>query len=510
MYVAGCTRLIVIFVYLCGDMTKAAKDSETLRQRTARGLLWGGIGSGGMQLLNLLFGVVLSRLLSPGDYGLVGALTIFSATAGVLAESGFTYAIANRRAVADRDYNSVFWFNIGLGALLYAVLWLAAPAIAAFYHKPGLDGEIVPLARFLFLGFLIGSTAVAPTAYFFRNLNVKTRSKIQLTAILVSGTAGVVCAVNGMGYWGIAVQTVSYSATNAVLMWVAVPWRPTLSFEWEPIREMLPFSLRQLLTSLFTHINNNFFAMLLGRFYTMQQTGYYTQAAKWTNMGSSTITGMLNSVAQPVLREAADSGDDRLRARRVFLKMLRFTCLVSFPAMLGLAITAPELIVLSVTDKWADCVPAMRILCLGGAFAPVSVLYASLFNSLNRPGIYMWNTIALGLAQLCCVLFTYRLGLETMLWCYTAINIGWLLVWQWFAWRHIGLALWDVAKAITVYLVPAAIAVAGGQYAGGLVGSLWGALAVKIAVAAAIYCVIMWVSGSVVFRDAIKYFAKKK
>ena len=170
-------------------------ENDNLKQKPARGLLWGGIGNGGMQLLNLFFGIFLSRLLSPSDYGVVGALTIFSAVAGIFTESGFTLAIVNRKKVDDRDYSSVFWFNIAVGAALYAALFFLAVPIAAFYRNP----EMVPLARFLFLSFFIGATATAPSAYMFRHLMVKERSKILLTSIVVSGTAGVACALCGLG-----------------------------------------------------------------------------------------------------------------------------------------------------------------------------------------------------------------------------------------------------------------------------------------------------------------------
>ncbi len=134
---------------------------------------------------------------------------------------------------------------------------------------------------------------------------------------------------------------------------------------------MIPFSIKQVIVSLFNHFNNNFFAALLGRFYGMKPTGFYTQGSKWTTMGFSTISGMINSVGQPVIRQTLDDGE---RLIRVFRKLLRFTAFVSFPAMLGLAIVSRELIVITVTDKWLPAVPVMHILCIGGAFMPITTL----------------------------------------------------------------------------------------------------------------------------------------
>ena len=474
-----------------------------LKQKTAKGLLWGGIGSGSMQLLNLFFGIFLSRLLSPADYGVVGALTIFSAMAGLFAESGFTLAIVNKKTIGHDDYNAVFWFNIVAGLVLYGLLFALAPLIAAFYHQP----EMVPLARFLFLGFLFGAIATAPSAYFFRNLNVKLRSQIQICAILLSGIVGVCCAASGCGYWGIAAQTVTYSGCNCLMLWARSPWRPTLSFRMAPLREMLPFSTKQLVTSLFTHINNNFFSVLLGRFYGMKPTGYYTQGSKWTTMGYTTISGMLNSVAQPVFREASDDSE---RLCRVFMKMLRFTSFVCFPAMFGLAIVARELIVLTVTAKWLPCVPVMQILCVWGAFMPVATLYGNLFNSIGRPNIYMWNTIALGLMQLVCVLLSYPYGLEVMLEVYAGINVAWIFVWHYFARKHIGLSLAGVLKSIMPYIAVSLLVMAATVAATSRIADPLLSLPAKILMAATLYGLLMWRLKSVVFRESIGYLTKGK
>ncbi len=478
-------------------------SNSSLKEKTAKGLFWGGIGNGAMQLLNLLFGIFLARLLSTTDYGMVAVLTIFSAMAGIFSESGFILALVNKKTVSDEDYNSVFWFNISIGATLYLALFICAPLIADFYHTPALT----KLARFQFLSFFIGSFGTAPTAYLFRNLMVKERSQIQIAAILISGIAGVSCAYHGWGYWGIALQTVLYTGTNTLLLWIFSPWHPSLSFRFHPLRELLPFSSKQLFTSLFTHINNNIFSALLGRFYTIQEAGYYSQGSKWTTMGYSTIFGMINSVGQPVFREASE---DLLRLRNIFRKLMRFTAFVSFPAMLGLAIVAKELIVLTITEKWLPCVPIMQILCVWGAFMPISALYSNLMNSIGRPNIYMWNTIALGIFQLLCVSLSYPYGLNVMLIVYTAANILWLLVWHYFAHKHIGISLLDVLKDITPYLILSAAVMLIANLAASHIESLLLSLLVKITLGASLYMFLMWSLKSAVFRESIQYLFKKK
>lgn len=477
-------------------------DSE-LKRKTASGLLWGGIGSGGMQLLNLAFGILLSRILSPGDYGIIGALTIFSAVAAIFTESGFTLAIVNRRNIGRSDYSSVFWFNLVIGAALYAALFFLAVPIARFYRTP----EMVPLSRFLFLSFFIGALGTAPSGYLLRELKVKQRSKCLITAVAVSGTAGVGCALGGMAYWGIAVQTVVYSLTTTVMMWHYASFRPSFSFSMQTITEMLPFSVKQMVVALFNHFNNNFFAALLGRFYGMTVTGYYTQGNKWTTMGYSTLSGMINSVGQPVIRRTVDDSE---RVIRVFRKMLRFTAFISFPAMLGFAITARELIVITVTDKWLPAVAVMQILCIGGAFAPITALYGNLFNSIGRPGIYMWNTIAIGLTQIIALLLTYSYGLEMMLAVYAAINIAWLTVWQYFAGRTTGLRLREMLADTMPYIAVSAATMVLTALITAPIADIYLSLAAKIAIAATLYFSIMKIAKSEILSEIIQYAKQRK
>lgn len=474
-----------------------------LKDKTAKGLLWGGLGNGVMQLLNLLFGIFLSRMLSPGDYGVVGALTIFSALAGILSESGFILAIVNRKEVTEIYYNSVFWFNVAMSMTIYAVLWFCAPLIAGFYRQP----EMVGLSRFIFTGFVFSALASTPTAYFFRSLNVEIRSKIQITALAVSGIAGVYCAFVGLGYWAIAVQTVLYTAVNSSLLWITCPLRPRFQFSLTVLKQMLPFSIKQLTVSVFTQFNNNIFSVLLGRFYGMRPTGFYTQGNKWTSMGSGILTGMLTGVGQPVLRQTVD---DPERLRRVFRRLLRFTALLSFPAMFGLALVSREVIVLLITDKWLDSVRVMQILCIGGAFLPIATLYGNLFNSIGRPGVYMWNVIALGLTQTLFLCITYNLGLQTMLLFYASVNVAWTFVWQFFARRYAGLRFREAFTDILPYLImSAAVMVVTGIITAGIGNSVL-LLAVRIILVVSFYSLSIRLMRPEEFEEAVNFIWRRK
>ena len=246
--------------------------------------------------------------------------------------------------------------------------------------------------------------------------------------------------------------------------------------------------------------------MLLGRFYNMRTKGFYTQGYKWTAMGYSTLNGMLNGVGQTVLRQTVDDSE---RMQRVFVKLLRFTCLVSFPAMFGLAIVAREFIVLTVSDIWLPSVEVIKILCISGAFIPLATLYGNLFNSSGHPGTYMWNTISLGIVQLICLCCTASLGLKIMLIFYVTINIAWLGIWQYNAYRLTGIKTFRVLGAITPYLIITLAVMAVTMIATASINNLVISLIAKISLAILLYALSIKLFIPQDFKEVLDYFRKK-
>ena len=227
---------------------------SSLKERTARGLFWGGLSGGVQQLLALIIGICLARRLAPGDYGIVAMLTVFSLLAWNLQESGFTSAIGIKKNITHADYNAVFWFSVGVSILLYIVLFLAAPAIAAFNRTP----ELTLLARVSFLGFVISSFSVVQSAYLFRNLMVKQRMIASFVAVCAGGAVGIVLVYSGYAYWGLIAQDLTFKAVVTAAYWAMSPWRPRLRFDMKPVREMFAFSSKILATNILTTLNNQF------------------------------------------------------------------------------------------------------------------------------------------------------------------------------------------------------------------------------------------------------------
>jgi len=179
---------------------------KTLKEKTATGILWGAMNNGSMQVLGALFGIITARLLSPKDYALVGMLAIFPAVAGAIQESGFTSALVNMKKTEDNDYNSVFWFSLIMGTLLYVILFFCSPFISYYYKQP----EIVVLSRVSFITIPLSAIGIVPQAYLFKSLKVKEATMIRIQALIASGIVGIVMAMNGMAYWSIVWQQIIY------------------------------------------------------------------------------------------------------------------------------------------------------------------------------------------------------------------------------------------------------------------------------------------------------------
>lgn len=481
------------------------KEDGNLKNATAKGFLWGGMSNAVCQLLNLFFGIYLANILGPDDYGPIGMLAIFSAIAGSLQESGFVAALANRKEVHHDDYNAVFWFNVIVSLLLYAGLYIAAPLIADYFCEP----VLVELSRYSFIGFVVAGFGIAPSAYLFRELKVKQKSIALMLSIIVSGGVGVIMAMNGYSYWGIATQGILYVLVRSVCYWCFSPWRPTWRVNFAPLRYLFTFSYRLLVTNLFLRINCNVFSFILGGngYYTRADVGNYTKANEWNNMGSETVNGMVNSVAQPVLARVADDNERQLRVLR---KMMRFTAFISFPMLLGLSLVSRELILVTITDKWLESARMLQILCLWGAFIPIQSLMTNLLISRGRSRTYMWSTIAQGVV-LTLMLFVLRpYGISNMIISYAALNLAWLFVWHHFVNREIEFTLLMFMRDIIPYFVlSAAVMYATALLTAG-VTNIYTLLPLRIAVAAAIYLLALLLFRSPELRELAEYLVSRK
>ena len=476
--------------------------AKTLKEKTAQGLVWSAVNSGMTQLLNLVIGIFLARMLLPGDYGIVGVLTIFTAIAGCLQASGFTQGLINLKQPTANDYNSVFWFNTTVSLVLYAILFCCAPLIAWYFHQPVLVG----VSRFVFLSFVISSFGIAQNAYMVKNMMQREIAISSVLALVVSGSVGLLLAFLGKAYWSLAWQQVVYITVLNAGRYYYADWRPSLHIDMGPVKRMFRFSVKILFTNIINTLSQHLLTFIFGHLFHINTVGNYSQANKWNTMASSTISNTLGQVAQTVLVSVED---ERERELRIFRKMLRLTAFLSFPALFGLSLVSREFILCLLKDKWADAIPLLQILCVGGAFLPFYTLYQNLAISNRRSDLYMWCNIAQIVAQLAIVLLLSRYGIMVIVYAYTAFTIGWLLVWQLIARRLIGLRFWHLLLDTMPFMLAALAVMAATYFLTITIDSLPLLLISRIVLAALLYFAVMKAARVKILDECIRYFSKK-
>jgi O-antigen/teichoic acid export membrane protein len=475
---------------------------KTLKEKTAKGLLWGSLNNTFMQLMGLVFGIILGRLLSPSDYGMMAMIVIFSAIAGNIQDSGFKAALINQKEVRHEDYNSVFWFNVVTSLCIYAILFFCAPLIALYYRTP----ELIPLCRYSFIGFVFASLNIAQSSYLAHELRFEEMAKGGMTAITISSITGAVMAFLGCGYWSLATQSILFIGINAMMSWYYSPWRPTFEFSFAPIKRMFPFSVKMLITSIFNSINNNVLNIILGRYYSKHDVGNYYQGNQWNTKGYTLVQGTIGNVAQPVL---ASVKEDNNRQVRVFSKMIRFTALISFPLMFGLALVADEFIVITITSKWIASAALMKILCIGGAFVPIANTFSNLIVSKGKSNIFMWCTMSISIAQIAFMVILSGYGIRTMVMGFTCLTILSTLLWQYFAHRLTGYNIMRLFKDIAPFILASAGTMISTYYITHEITNIYLLLISRIIIAATIYCAIMKIARVKIFDECVSFILQK-
>ena len=476
--------------------------THNLKHTVAKGMFWGGVSNTVCQLLSLLFGIYLARILGPEDYGPIGMLAIFTAIAGSLQDSGFVAAIANRKTATHDDYNAVFWFNIIISLLMYAVLYFCAPLIAAFFNQP----ILVDLSRYNFLGFVVAAVGSAPSAYLFRELKVKQKSISLILAISISGITGIILALNGYSYWGIATQGIVYVLARSVVCWYFTPWRPSFKVNFAPLKYLFAFSYRLLITNLFQRFNWNIFSFILGKYYP-HDVGNYVKSAEWFNMGGEVVNGMVNAVAQPALAKVVDDSERQLR---VFRKMLRFTAFISFPLMLGLSLVSKELIVVVITEKWIESAHMLQVLAIWGAFMPLQSMFTNLLVSRGKAAVFMWCTIIQGVLTLALLLLLHPYGIRNMIIAYCIFNALWLFIWHYFAEKEIRIKLQMFLIDTLPYLLMATGVMVATYHLTKPIDNIYILLVARIAIAALLYIGTAWIAGSKELDEITGFLFKRK
>lgn len=405
---------------------------RSLKSRTAGTLKWNAIDRVASQLLYAVTGVVLARILSQEDFGLVGAVLVFQAFASLLVDSGFSYALLQRKRPSRLDYSTVLWFNLAIATLLYIILFAAAPLIADCFQG---DRRIIPLSRVMFLSVILNASAIVQTNRLMKQMNVRMVAVSNSLGLVIGGVAGIVMAVTGWGAWAIVYQTLVQAAVKSLVLWTSQRWRPRWAFSWKSLRGFFGIGSRMMLTGFLNTLFLNIYAFFIGNRVGLVPLGYYTQSDKWSKMGVMSIYQVITSSFLPTLSHVQDDPD---RFRRMCGKMARFTAYLTFPALVWLATMATPVFHLLFGTKWDLSIILFQILAVRGIFTVLTGLYNNYMLALGHARAIMWLEVvrdALALAALALTFTSMGIatpgnpvrGLEILLWGQLAASaIAWV------------------------------------------------------------------------------------
>lgn len=379
-----------------------------LKQKTISGLTWSFIDSFSSQGIQFVVGIILARILSPREFGLVGMLTIFIAISQSIIDCGFSNALIRKKDCSQNDYSTTFYFNIGTSVFLLLVLYFCSGAISSFFKEP----QLKPLIQVLGLGLLFNSFSIIQKTILIRELNFKLQMKISFIASLGSGLIALICAYSGMGVWSLVVLTLCRFGFNSFLLWIWSAWKPSGVFSKESFRTLFSFGSKLLLSGLIDTVYRNIYNLIIGKFFSAQQLGFYTQADQFQAIPSQNLVGVISKVSYPVL---ASIKDDKESLKMAYKRIIRTTMLVTFILMIGLAAISKALILVLIGEKWSQSVIYLQMLCFVGMFYPLHALNLNMLQVQGRSDLFLKLEIIKKIVAVPLIAATIFMGIKPMI-----------------------------------------------------------------------------------------------
>lgn len=395
-------------------------SENTLKGKTVHGVLWAATDRFSSQGIQFLFNIFIARILMPEDYGVVAMLGIFLAISQTFIDSGFGGALIRKNDRTEEDYNTVFYFNIAVSLLFYAILFLCAPAIASFYKIP----LLTKVTRVVSLTLVINAFSAIQNTKLSIDLDFRKKSLINIISVTVVGAFGLLLAIKGFGVWALVFQSVFSAIFRTVLLWLFVRWIPRLVFSVKSFKEFFAFGSKLLASSLIDRIYENIYTLCIGKVFSPSSLGVYNKAESFAAFPSSSLTNMLQSVTFPVL-STIQNEEERLRTW--FSSFLKLSAYVVFPLMTGLAAVADPFVRLVLTDKWEGMIPLLQIICFALMWYPIHSINDNILLVKGRSDIFLKVELvkkAVGTVILCA---TIPLGLVAM--CYGRILTSLVNLW---------------------------------------------------------------------------------
>jgi O-antigen/teichoic acid export membrane protein len=376
---------------------------SNLKERSVKGVSWNLVEQFGLQGVRFVFGVILARLLTPDDFGLIGMITVFFTIAQIFIDGGFSLSYIQKGEVTKEDANTIFFTNLGVSIILYAIFWFTAPFIASFYNQP----LLLDLTRVMALVLVVNSFNIIQMAQVIRAIDFKLRAKIILASTILSGSIGITCAYLGLGVWSLVVQQMANRIITTIGFWISSKWRPSLLFSTKSFSDMFSFGGWILLTGIIRTTMDNIYTLVIGKLFPVAQLGYYTKSKQLQHLASQNLTSSIGAVSFPVFSKLQHDHSALKRAMHNFSSNAMFFIV---PIMVGLLVVAEPFILILLTEKWAPSIPFLQLLCLVGYLYPLHMVNVQALTAIGKARQSMVVEVVKNLLRLANIVIMHRFG----------------------------------------------------------------------------------------------------
>lgn len=362
-----------------------AKDN--LKQKAATGMVWTAVQRSSTMLISFISGIILARLLTPEDYGAIGMLAVFMSLAEVFIDAGFGSALIQKKNPTSTDYSTVFYFNIGMSVILYAILFFSAPAIASFYRMPILCKvlRVQGLILFIYAFNIIQRNQIR------KNLKFKKLSWITIVSSVISLIVTVIMAYMGMGVWALVTHNFIAALVPCIFFWITTDWHPTKEYSWASFKELFGFGFYMFMTHLLTTFSQRITSLLVGRWYDPATMGYYTRASSTSKYASQSISNVMTQTTYPLYSAVQD---DKVRMSNMVKRITSTLAYITVPLLCLLILIAKPLFVLLYSDRWLQSVPYFQILCVGGIAGCLQAVNHQTIAAIGKSNVFfVWTVI---------------------------------------------------------------------------------------------------------------------
>lgn len=378
------------------------------KKTVLKGVAWSLIDQFGIYFVKLLFGIVIARLLTPDDFGLVGLVVIFIAVGTQLSDSGFQMALIQKKNADKTDFNTVFVFNLVVSLIIYIILFFSAEYLSRLYDQP----DLIKIIRISSLNIIIGAMCAVQLAILIKKLDFKSQAKINFIGAFISGSVGVTLAYFGFGFWALVAQTLAGTASRTILLWYKSHWIPSLYFNWDSFKTLFGFGSKIFGQGVIDSFFSNIYNPLIGKFYSIGELGFYSKAKSFTDMYTIQISLAVSRVAFPTL---SNINTDPERQRRVYLDSVNVLIIFFFIVTLILFPLIEPFILIALTEKWASLIPLMQLLIFEAIFYPVYRFNMVFIEAQGKSGTTFVLEIIKKAIMFVSLILTVNLGIQPII-----------------------------------------------------------------------------------------------